>query len=117
MLNIEYKENINEEFYKIIDEEFNKFAMFFTTDVKNYNTATVSGDTLELTGGPVYKYQDNSIYRNDVVIAENILECNFTLSTYEVDTTSKNIVNVNMQIGESAEDSINESVDFTLRYW
>ena len=26
MLNIEYKENLNEEFYKIIDEEFNKFA-------------------------------------------------------------------------------------------
>ena len=26
MLNIEYKENLNEEFYQIIDEEFNKFA-------------------------------------------------------------------------------------------
>ena len=27
MLNIEYKENLEEEFYKIIDEEFNKFAV------------------------------------------------------------------------------------------
>ena len=26
MLNIEYKENLDEEFYKIIDDEFNKFA-------------------------------------------------------------------------------------------
>ena len=27
MLNIEYKENLEEEFYKIIDDEFNKFAV------------------------------------------------------------------------------------------
>ena len=26
MLNIEYNENLNEDFYKIIDDEFNKFA-------------------------------------------------------------------------------------------
>ena len=26
MLNIEYQENLNENIYKIIDEEFNKFA-------------------------------------------------------------------------------------------
>lgn len=26
VLNIEYKENLDEEFYKIIDDEFNKFA-------------------------------------------------------------------------------------------
>ena len=27
MLNIDYKENLDEEFYKIIDDEFNKFAV------------------------------------------------------------------------------------------
>lgn len=27
MVNIEYKTNLNEEFYKIIDEEFNKYAL------------------------------------------------------------------------------------------
>lgn len=27
MVNIEYKENLDEEFYKIIDEEFNKYAI------------------------------------------------------------------------------------------
>ena len=26
MINIEYKENLDEEFYKIIDTEFNKYA-------------------------------------------------------------------------------------------
>ena len=26
MIEIEYKENLNEEFYKLIDTEFNKFA-------------------------------------------------------------------------------------------
>ena len=27
MINIEYKENLDEEFYKIIDNEFNKYAL------------------------------------------------------------------------------------------
>ena len=27
MVNIEYKANLDEEFYKIIDEEFNKYAL------------------------------------------------------------------------------------------
>ena len=27
MLNIEYKDNLNEEFYKVIDDEFNKYAI------------------------------------------------------------------------------------------
>ena len=30
MLNIEYKENLEEEFYKIIDDEFNKIYRFGT---------------------------------------------------------------------------------------
>lgn len=97
--------------------EFNQFTMFFAVDIKNYDTATVSSDTIEFEGGPVYKYQGNAIYRNDVKIAEYIMSCTFTSSQYNVNTTTKNIINVNMQIGKNAEDSVEQNVDFTLRYW
>lgn len=45
------------------------------------------------------------------------MSCDFTLSQYNVDTTSKNIINVNMQIGKTAEKSVQENVDFVLKYW
>lgn len=97
--------------------EFNKFAMFFATDVKNYKNATVTNNTIEFEDGPVYTYQNNFIYRNDVRIAQNIIGCNFTLSPYTVNTVSKNIINVDLQIGKNAEDSITQNLSFTLRYW
>ena len=97
--------------------EFNKFSMFFVADIKNYSNANVTSNTIEFENGPTYKYQGNAIYRNDVKIAEYIMSCDFTLSQYNVDTTSKNIINVNMQIGKTAEKSVQENVDFVLKYW
>lgn len=97
--------------------EFNKFTMFFVTDIKNYTAANVTSNTIEFEGGPTYRYQGNAIYRNDVKIAEYIMSCNFTLSQYNVDKTSKNIINVDMQIGKNAEKSVQENVDFVLKYW
>ena len=97
--------------------EFNKFSMIFVADIKNYTNANVTSNTIEFENGPTYKYQGNAIYRNDVKIAEYIMSCDFTLSQYNVDTTSKNIINVNMQIGKTAEKSVQENVDFVLKYW
>ena len=37
--------------------EFNKFTMFFVTDIKNYRNANVTSNTIEFEGGPTYKYQ------------------------------------------------------------
>ena len=92
--------------------EFNKFTMFFVTDIKNYRS-----NTIEFEGGPTYKYQGNAIYRNDVKIAKYVMNCNFTLSQYNVDSKSKNIINVDMQIGKNAEKSVQKNVDFVLKYW
>ena len=97
--------------------EFNKFSMFFVADIKNNSNANVTSSSIEFENGPTYKYQGNAIYRNDVKIAEYIMSCDFTLSQYNVDTTSKNIINVNMQIGKTAEKSVQENVDFVLKYW
>ena len=97
--------------------EFNKFVMFFVTDVKNYNEADVTSDTIIFKNGPIYEYKNNTIYRNDVEIANSIINCTFTPKQYNVNTVIKNLINVNMLIGQNGESIIGRNIDFTLRYW
>ena len=97
--------------------EFNKFVMFFGVDVKNYNSAVVSDNTIQFKEGPTYIYQNNGIYRNDVLIAKDIISCKFELFQYSVNTVNKNIINVDMKIGKNQDDFMTENVDFTLKYW
>lgn len=110
--------NIND----IIDEpkyvsEFNKFTMFFAIDIKNNVQATVSNNLIKFNDDLVYKYENNCIYRNDLLIAQNILDCKFSLnSPYTVNSVTKNIVNVYMKIGKE-DNYFEENIDFTLKYW
>ena len=97
--------------------EFNKFSMFFVSDIKKYNEATVSDFSVEFKDGPVYKYQNNIIYRNDIVISKNIIYCKFTQKQYNVNTITKNIINVDMKIGNNSNNIVNKNIDFTLKYW
>lgn len=97
--------------------EFNKFSMFFVADVKNYNNATVTDNTIQFEGGPTYSYDGAYIYRNDTPICRYIMNCTFTSKTYNVNNTTKNLINVNMQIGKNDEKSVTKNIDFTLRYW
>lgn len=97
--------------------EFNKFAMFFVTDVKNYKKANVTDTTIVFEDGPTYTYKDGHIYRNDVEIAKNIMNCTFTPKEYEVNNITKNLINVNLKIGKNDKKSIEKNIDFTLRYW
>lgn len=98
-------------------QEFNKFIMFFATDIKNYEQATVTDTTIQFENGPSYKYENNSIYRNDTAIANNIFKCIFTLKQYSVNEIIKNIINVDLQIGNDDEKLVREQIDFTLKYW
>ena len=97
--------------------EFNKFSMFFVTDVKNYNQANVTNNTIEFENGPTYKFEDNTIYRNDTIVAEDVLNCTFTTNDYNVNSTTKQIINVDMRIGKKDKKSVVKNVDFTLKYW
>ncbi len=70
MLNIEYKENLNEKFYKIIDEEFNKFATK-NKIVCNYKTFSFIAKEDNkfvgiITGNSYYK----EIHISDLIIVE-----------------------------------------------
>ena len=108
--------------YSVIDtpkylSEMNKFIMFFGVDVKNYSYATVTDDTIQFENGPTYKYQDGYIYRNDLAIANAIMNCTFTGSEIEVGNVTKNIINVNVQIGKNDDKSVTKNIDLTLKYW
>lgn len=97
--------------------ELNKFIMFFAADVKNYSEAIVTDTEIQFVNGPTYKYQNNIIYKDDIVIAKYVLNCKFSLSKVTVDPVQKNIVNVDAQIGRNSDDSMKKNIDFTLKYW
>lgn len=97
--------------------EFNKFVMFFATDIKNHNSATVTENTVTINDNIIYKFENNKIYRNDTVIAKNILSCKFTITPVNVNTITKNIINLDIKIGRNSSDFFEKNIDFTMKYW
>ena len=45
------------------------------------------------------------------------MNCTFTGSEIEVGNVTKNIINVNVQIGKNDDKSVTKNIDFTLKYW
>lgn len=70
MLSIEYKENLDEEFYKIIDTEFNKFAIKndVTCDYKPFNFIAKEDDKIVglITGHSYY----SEVHIGDLIVLE-----------------------------------------------
>lgn len=70
MLNIEYKENLDEEFYKIIDTEFNKYATKngVTCNYQPFNFIAKENDKVVgiITGHSYY----NEVHIGDLIIFE-----------------------------------------------
>ena len=57
--------------------EFNKFSMFFVSDIKrNSEITTITSSSLEFGDGTKYTYKNNSIYRNSERVAKNIKSSN-----------------------------------------
>lgn len=70
MLNIEYKENVDEEFYKIIGMEFNKFATKNGVTC-NYKAFTfVAEDDNETVGIITGHSYYNEVYISDLIVLE-----------------------------------------------
>lgn len=96
--------------------EYNKFNMFFIQDVKHNSSATIENDVIKFEDGTTYEYKSNSIYRNDKEIATNVKSATFNLETYEVESTTKNLIVVNLDIGEG-EKEYQKEIEYVLRYW
>lgn len=96
--------------------EYNKFNMFFIQDVKHNSTATIENNVIRFEDGTIYEYKSNSIYRNDKEIAANVKSATFNLKTYKVENTTKNLILVNLNIGEG-EKEYQKEIEYVLRYW
>lgn len=96
--------------------EYNKFNMFFIQDVKHNSTATIENNVIKFEDGTIYEYKSNSIYRNDKEIAANVKSATFNLKTYKVENTTKNLILVNLNIGEG-EKEYQKEIEYVLRYW
>ena len=91
MLNIEYKENLDEEFYKIIDTEFNKFATKngVTCNYQPFNFIAKENDKVVgiITGHSYY----NEVHIGDLIIFEEYR--NKHIGTKLVDTVEEHYKN------------------------
>lgn len=96
--------------------EYNKFNMFFIQDVKHNSTATIENNVIKFEDGTIYEYKSNSIYRNDKEIAANVKSATFNWKTYKVENTTKNLILVNLNIGEG-EKEYQKEIEYVLRYW
>lgn len=98
--------------------EFNKFNMFFIQDVKNNKNVTVSGNNIKFEDGTEYIFNldQKAIYRNGKAIAKNIQAAVFSTSTETIRNTTKNIINVNIAIGNAGA-LFTKNIDYVLKYW
>lgn len=118
--------NISNYFYKNVGEikdspkyasEFNKFSMFFISDVKrNTSIISITDTELELADGTKYSYKDNAIYRNEEKIAKYVKAFSFEKKDYTINSFTKTLINVNSIFGTEKE-QITRNIDFVLRYW
>ena len=94
--------------------EYNKFAMFFVSDVKcNSEIKSLSDTKIEFGDGTVYEYADNKMYRNGQKISKNT-NVKFEQNTTTVDNTQKNIIKV--IIMNNSGENIDE-IEYVLKYW
>ena len=98
---------------------FDKFNVAFVSDVKNNKEAKIEGNIIAFEDGTIYTYNeiDKSIYRGKIKIADNVTYFLPTTKKILVDSTAKQIINVNIIIGESTNTVFNQNINYTLRYW
>ena len=119
--------------------EFNKFSMYFISDVKNNKTAEiepvyqkingtettkVAGMRITFSDGTVYTYReitdetgdyDYGIYRNKAKICTNISSCSFSIdpaSNKLERADGKRVISVTMTI-----DDFTTTNSYVLKYW
>ena len=98
---------------------FDKFNVSFVNDVKHNKEAKVEGNLIIFEDGTIYTYNenDNSIYRGKIKISENVKFFSATTKKILVDNVAKQIINVNIVIGESSNTVFDQNINYTLRYW
>lgn len=101
--------------------EFDKFNSYIVKDVKNNNKVKVDSNIgpIIFEDGTTYVYneKDKGIYRGKVKIATHVEGFNCSKKTITINNVDKDILTVEIIIGNSTKTLLNKRIDYTLRYW
>ena len=64
-----------------------------------------------------YNEEEETIYRGEKKLATHVKYFNVTSSTKTVDNVEKKILTIKIIIGDSTQNLINQTIDYTLKYW
>ena len=101
--------------------EFDKFNSSIISDVKSNKHVNVDNDnkTIIFEDGTTYKYNDSDdgIYRGQNKIASHVKYFTISKKMIVIDNVDKEILTINIIIGDSNKNLINKQIDYTLKYW
>ena len=99
--------------------QFDSFNSYITVDIKNNKDVVVKNKTLIFEDGTTYVYNeaDEGIYRGNQKIATNVKTFNVSKKTITINNVDKNILTVQIIIGNSSKTLSNRTIDYTLKYW
>lgn len=99
--------------------QFDSFNSYITVDIKNNKDVVVKNKTLIFQDGTTYVYNeaDEGIYRGNQKIATNVKTFNVSKKTITINNVDKNILTVQIIIGNSSKTLFNRTIDYTLKYW
>lgn len=99
--------------------QFDSFNSYITVDIKNNKDVVVKNKTLIFEDGTTYVYNeaDEGIYRGNQKIATNVKTFNVSKKTITINNVDKNILIVQIIIGNSSKTLFNRTIDYTLKYW
>lgn len=124
---------IRSSFFKNVDivkkiaknaEEFDNFNAYFVKDIKESNDLTLDSNTGQyiLSNGSIYVYKKRSgnigdIYRNSVKIASDVTLFNLTKNVTVKNNVRKNLIGIDIAIGNAQNDVFKKKMQYTLKYW
>ena len=99
--------------------EFDKFNSYIVKDVKNNTDFKIDDNIITFEDGTTYVYnaEDEGLYRGKMKIATNVKSFSASKKTIFINSVNKQILTVNIIIGNSSKNLINKQIDYTLKYW
>lgn len=93
--------------------DFSKFNLAFVDEVKKYGNEITeySEDSITFSSGNTYKFEDGKIYKNKIVLVDNVNECSFIRDSYE----TKQTIWVYIEIGNETN-SFAKTTEYVMNY-